>query len=63
MGCTAAYVKHCLIIHANILNPLLAGIVEAYWEYRLKPWDVCAGVLVLEEAGGRVTTMDGLPYR
>ena len=40
-----------------------AGIAEAYWEYRLKPWDVCAGVLILEEAGGKVTTMDGLPYR
>ena len=23
------------------------GIVEAYWEYRLKPWDMAAGVLVL----------------
>ena len=29
---------------------------------RLKPWDVCAGVLMVEEAGGRVTTMDGKPY-
>ena len=38
------------------------GVVEGYWEYRLKPWDVCAGVLIVEEAGGRVTTMDGLPY-
>eukprot|EP00195_Chlamydomonas_chlamydogama_P007859 CAMPEP_0202892436 /NCGR_PEP_ID=MMETSP1392-20130828/2159_1 /ASSEMBLY_ACC=CAM_ASM_000868 /TAXON_ID=225041 /ORGANISM="Chlamydomonas chlamydogama, Strain SAG 11-48b" /LENGTH=300 /DNA_ID=CAMNT_0049576379 /DNA_START=92 /DNA_END=994 /DNA_ORIENTATION=- len=38
------------------------GIAEAYWEYRLKPWDVTAGVIILEEAGGRVTTMDGLPY-
>lgn len=40
----------------------LAGVVDAYWEFRLKPWDVCAGVLMVEEAGGRVTTMDGLPY-
>lgn len=23
------------------------GIVEAYWEYRLKPWDMAAGVLVM----------------
>ncbi|XP_028759280.1 phosphatase IMPL1, chloroplastic [Neltuma alba] len=35
------------------------GIVEAYWEYRLKPWDMAAGVLMVEEAGGRVTRMDG----
>lgn len=38
------------------------GVADAYWEYRLKPWDVCAGVLVLEEAGGLVTTMRGTPY-
>ncbi|KAF9624728.1 hypothetical protein IFM89_013266 [Coptis chinensis] len=35
------------------------GIVEAYWEYRLKPWDMAAGVLIVEEAGGAVSCMDG----
>ncbi|CAM6071794.1 unnamed protein product [Sphagnum tenellum] len=35
------------------------GIVEAYWEFRLKPWDMAAGVLIVEEAGGTVTCMDG----
>ncbi|XP_011000209.1 PREDICTED: LOW QUALITY PROTEIN: phosphatase IMPL1, chloroplastic [Populus euphratica] len=35
------------------------GIVEAYWEYRLKPWDMAAGVLIVEEAGGTVYRMDG----
>ncbi|GMN60242.1 hypothetical protein TIFTF001_029335 [Ficus carica] len=35
------------------------GIVEAYWEYRLKPWDMAAGVLIVEEAGGSVSRMDG----
>ncbi len=39
-----------------------AGIVDGYWEYRLKPWDVAAGVLVAEEAGARVTTMTGEPF-
>ena len=29
---------------------------------RLKPWDVCAGVLIAEEAGAVVTTMEGSPY-
>ncbi|XP_052191162.1 phosphatase IMPL1, chloroplastic [Diospyros lotus] len=38
------------------------GIVEAYWEYRLKPWDMAAGVLIVEEAGGAVTCMDGGKY-
>ncbi|KAL9239425.1 hypothetical protein vseg_013749 [Gypsophila vaccaria] len=35
------------------------GIVDAYWEYRLKPWDMAAGVLIVEEAGGAVSRMDG----
>ncbi|KAI3436907.1 Inositol-1-monophosphatase [Psidium guajava] len=35
------------------------GVVEAYWEYHLKPWDMAAGVLIVEEAGGAVTCMDG----
>jgi fructose-1,6-bisphosphatase/inositol monophosphatase family enzyme len=29
---------------------------------RLKPWDVCAGVLIAQEAGAKVTTMDGDAY-
>ncbi|CAO2826899.1 unnamed protein product [Amaranthus hypochondriacus] len=35
------------------------GAADAYWEYRLKPWDMAAGVLIVEEAGGAVTRMDG----
>jgi myo-inositol-1(or 4)-monophosphatase len=38
------------------------GIVDGYWEYRLKPWDVCAGVLIAQEAGAKVTTMEGEPF-
>lgn len=41
---------------------LLPGIADAYWEYRLKPWDMAAGVLIVEEAGGSVTTMDGRAF-
>lgn len=29
---------------------------------RLKPWDVCAGVLIAREAGSKVTTMEGEPF-
>ena len=36
--------------------------MDAYWQYRLKPWDVAAGVLIVEEAGGRVTTADGTAF-
>ncbi|KAI5667658.1 hypothetical protein M9H77_17511 [Catharanthus roseus] len=38
------------------------GIVEAYWEYRLKPWDMAAGALIVEEAGGTVSCMDGKKF-
>lgn len=37
-------------------------MAEAYWEFRLKPWDMAAGVLIVEEAGGTVTTMDGRAF-
>jgi myo-inositol-1(or 4)-monophosphatase len=39
-----------------------AGRFEAFWEQLLKPWDVAAGALIVEEAGGRVTGMDGTPF-
>jgi myo-inositol-1(or 4)-monophosphatase len=36
-----------------------AGRLDGYWEMRLSPWDVAAGGLIAEEAGARVTAMDG----
>jgi myo-inositol-1(or 4)-monophosphatase len=39
-----------------------AGRFEAFWEQHLKPWDVAAGALIVAEAGGRVTGMDGSPF-
>ena len=38
------------------------GITESYHEFYLKPWDVCAGVLMVEESGGKVTTLQGDDY-
>ena len=35
------------------------GRLDAYLEHGLKPWDYAAGWLILEEAGGRLTTWDG----
>jgi myo-inositol-1(or 4)-monophosphatase len=32
-----------------------AGRLDGFWEQRLKPWDIAAGTLMVEEAGGRVT--------
>ena len=39
-----------------------SGVVDGYWEYRLKPWDMAAGALIVQEAGGRLTTTDGAPF-
>jgi myo-inositol-1(or 4)-monophosphatase len=39
-----------------------AGRFDAFWEQHLKPWDVSAGALIVEEAGGTVTGMDGTPF-
>ncbi len=36
-----------------------AGRAELYFEYNLKPWDYAAGQLILREAGGACTAMDG----
>ena len=38
-----------------------AGRVDGYWERNLGPWDVAAGVLLVAEAGGSVTSLDGGP--
>jgi myo-inositol-1(or 4)-monophosphatase len=37
------------------------GLFGAYFEYQLSPWDFAAGVLFVQEAGGRVTTCLGEP--
>ena len=38
-----------------------AGRFDGFWEEGLKPWDVAAGSLLVEEAGGRVSKYDGAP--
>lgn len=35
-----------------------ASRLDGYWEYGVKPWDIAAGMLIVREAGGRVTTAD-----
>jgi myo-inositol-1(or 4)-monophosphatase len=37
------------------------GRFDGFWEFNLNPWDTAAGVLIVEEAGGRVTRFDGSP--
>ena len=38
-----------------------AGRFDGYWELRTGPWDLAAGGLLVEEAGGRVSAIDGAP--
>ena len=37
------------------------GVFEGFWEVHLHPWDMCAGKLIVEEAGGRVTNFNNDP--
>lgn len=38
------------------------GRFDGFWEFGLNPWDTAAGVVLVEEAGGKVTNMHGKPY-
>jgi myo-inositol-1(or 4)-monophosphatase len=40
-----------------------AGRLEAFWEFNLNPWDTAAGILLVQEAGGRVSGFSGKPFR
>jgi myo-inositol-1(or 4)-monophosphatase len=39
-----------------------AGRLDGFWEESLHPWDMAAGALIVQEAGGRVTDLRGGPY-
>ncbi len=39
------------------------GRYEGFWEFNLNPWDTAAGILLIEEAGGRVTDFSGNRFR
>jgi myo-inositol-1(or 4)-monophosphatase len=40
-----------------------AGRLDGFWEMSLKPWDLAAGVVLVQEAGGVVTRFDGSPHQ
>jgi myo-inositol-1(or 4)-monophosphatase len=39
-----------------------AGRMDGFWERDLKPWDIAGGALIVAEAGGRVTNLDGSTF-
>jgi myo-inositol-1(or 4)-monophosphatase len=41
------------------LASVASGRVDGFWEFNLNPWDTAAGVLLVEEAGGRVSNFSG----
>ncbi|WP_019504277.1 inositol monophosphatase family protein [Pleurocapsa sp. PCC 7319] len=43
------------------LAGVACGRLDGYWERGLQPWDITAGIVILEEAGGKVTAYDGSP--
>ncbi|HEY2026108.1 MAG TPA: inositol monophosphatase family protein [Gemmatimonadaceae bacterium] len=45
------------------LADVAAGRYEAFWELRLAPWDVAAGLLLVREAGGIATDLAGVPAK
>jgi len=38
-----------------------AGRLDGYWEFAIYPWDIAAGVIIIQEAGGTVTDLEGKP--
>ncbi len=45
------------------MSYVAAGRCDAFWEVGLHPWDMAAGKLLVEEAGGTVSHWDGSPHR
>ncbi len=38
------------------------GRFDGFWEFELNPWDVAAGALIVQEAGGKLINIDGTPF-
>jgi myo-inositol-1(or 4)-monophosphatase len=45
------------------LASVAAGRFDGFWEFGLNPWDTAAGVLLVEEAGGKISDFAGQPYQ
>ena len=42
---------------------IASGRLDAFWEFNLNPWDTAAGILLVEEAGGKVSDYAGNHYK
>ena len=64
----ARFATRCLAVRragaaALDLAYLAAGRFDGFWELKLRPWDIAAASLLIEEAGGRITGTGGRPWR
>jgi len=41
---------------------IACGRLDGFWEFNLNPWDTAAGILLIAEAGGRITDFEGRPF-
>jgi len=44
------------------MSYVACGRSDGFWEFKLKPWDTAAAELIVREAGGKVSQVDGMPY-
>ncbi len=64
----ARFATRCLAIRragaaALDLAYVAAGRFDGFWELKLRPWDIAAASLLVEEAGGSITGITGRPWR
>jgi myo-inositol-1(or 4)-monophosphatase len=64
MDCFAYFCKNTHGIRrlgsaATDIAYIACGRFEAFYEYGLHPWDVAAGIVILREAGGRISDFSG----
>lgn len=54
----AQAVRRCGSAAMDLCN-VACGRFDGFWELKLKPWDMAAGALIVQEAGGRISDFDG----
>jgi myo-inositol-1(or 4)-monophosphatase len=66
------YAEFCYLTHqtqgvrrsgsaAIDLADVACGRLDGYWERGINPWDITAGIILVQEAGGQVSAYDGSP--
>ena len=55
---TAGGIRRCGAAALDLAH-VAAGLYDGFFEFRLAPWDVAAGALLIQEAGGEVSDLDG----